>query len=308
MALAPRGRWRLGDGMKRMQRAFATLLAGLFPVAFPSAAESTAPNATVGAAPAAAGAQVAFKQVRVGKAVVSLPAGWHARSEDAVPVWLHLHGAPATVEAGFAAIGAPGVLVNVTLPGLSKVYADHFAGPEVFGELLRATEAVLRAERPERTWTAGALTVSSFSAGFGGVRQLLRQPAAAGRIGTLVMADSIYCGYAGDPKERRVDPELMAGFLAYARRAAAGEARLLITHTEQVPDGYGSTTETADYLIAQLGGRRSAEERAWSPKLRQTSRFAAGGCEIVGFAGAAADDHMQHLRGIGLWLERVRGK
>lgn len=294
--------------MRRMQRALATLLTGLCPAVFAAAAEAVAPGPTTSAAAAAeaAGAQGAFKQVRVGKAVVSLPAGWHARGEDAVPVWLHLHGAPATVEAGFAAIGAPGVLVNVTLPGLSKVYADHFAGPEVFGELLRATAAVLRAERPERAWTAGALTVSSFSAGFGGVRQLLRQPEAAARIGTLVMADSIYCGYAGDPKERRVDPELMAGFSAYARRAAAGEVRLLITHTEQVPEGYASTTETADYLIAQLGGVRRPEERAWSPKLRQMSRFAVGGCEIVGFAGAAADDHLQHLRGIGLLLARVQ--
>ncbi len=292
--------------MKRMQRAFATLLAGLFPAAFAAGADSAPPSASAGGVTAAAAPQIAFKQVRVGKAVVSLAPAWFERREANVPVWLHLHGAPATVEAGFAAIGAPGVLVNVTLPGLSKVYADHFAAPEVFGELLRATEAVLRAERPERAWTAGALTVSSFSAGFGGVRQLLRQPEAAARIGTLVMADSIYCGYAGDPKERRVDPDLMAGFLAYARRAAAGEVRLLITHTEQVPEGYASTTETADYLISQLGGARQVEDRAWSAKLRQTSRYQARRCEIVGFAGAAADDHMQHLRGIGLLLARAR--
>ena len=77
------------------------------------------------------------------------------------------------------------------------------------------------------------------------LRQLLRQPAAFERIGTLVMADSIYCGYAGPVAERQVDPALMEGFLRYARLAADGKRRMLITHTRQVPEGYASTTETA---------------------------------------------------------------
>ena len=249
----------------------------------------------------------AFKQLRVGKAVVSLPANWTTLGPE-VPVWLHLHGAPAVVETNFAAIGAPGVLVNITLPGLSKVYADHFAAPNAFADLWREVEAALRAESTAQPWRLGRLTVSSFSAGFGGVRQMLREPAAFDRIAALVMADSIYCGYAGDIAARRVDEELMAGFLRFAQLAADGKKRLVISHSRQVPEGYASTTETADYLIAKLGGERTADTQEWAGGLRLLSTFTLGQCEILGFDGEGAEDHMRHLRSIALLLERVKDK
>jgi hypothetical protein len=254
---------------------------------------------------AVARAEISFTQVRLGKVLVSLPAGWPTRG-PAVPVWLHLHGAPAVVERNFAAIEAPGVLVNLTLPGLSKVYADHFAAPEVFPALLREVELVLRRAAPGTEWTLGRVTVSSFSAGFGGVRQLLRQPEAFDRIATLVMADSIYCGYAGDAKARRVDADLMAGFLRFARLAVDGKKRMLVSHTQQVPDGYASTTEAANFLIAECGGRRIAGEKEWKPGLRELSHWGRGGLEIIGFAGERPEDHMEHLRALGLFLAAAR--
>jgi hypothetical protein len=224
-----------------------------------------------------------------------------------VPIWLHLHGAPTVVEANFGALGAPGVLVNVTLPGLSKVYADHFADPSVLPALLRDVEALLRRMSGERPWQGGTLTVSSFSAGFGGVRQLLRRPADFDRIDALVMADSIYCGYAGNPADRKIDEDLMAGFLRFARQASEGTKRFVISHSRQIPDGYASTTETADYLIRQLQGTRDrAEAEEWPGGLHLRTRFSRGNFEVLGFDGDAPDDHMRHLRAIAALLRRVQ--
>ncbi|MDO8545704.1 MAG: hypothetical protein Q7S40_35115 [Opitutaceae bacterium] len=252
----------------------------------------------------AATAPIAFKQLRVGPAVVSLPEHWTKLGVD-VPVWLHLHGAPAVLESNFAAIGAPGVLVNITLPGLSKVYADYFGAPAVFSGLLREVEIALRNESPAAAWRVGRLTVTSFSAGFGGVRQLLSQPAIFDRIAALVFADSIYCGYAAPAAEKRVNPELMAGFLRFARLAVEGQKRMVISHSRQQPDGYASTTETADYLIQQLGGKRTPVTQDWLGGLRLLSRFTRGQLEILGFDGAGPDDHMRHLLAIGALLERA---
>ena len=134
----------------------------------------------------AAAADVRFTREPAGKAVVSLVADVSPSATE--PLWIHLHGATDTVERAFARLGAPGVLVTLTLPGLSKVYADHFAPPEAFESLLRETTAIVRRARGGGEWAPAQITVSSFSAGFGGVRQLLRQPAAFERIGTLVMA------------------------------------------------------------------------------------------------------------------------
>ncbi|MBL9190162.1 MAG: D-alanyl-D-alanine carboxypeptidase/D-alanyl-D-alanine-endopeptidase [Opitutaceae bacterium] len=236
---------------------------------------------------------------------MSFPTRWQEAGAE-VPIWLHLHGAPAALESQFAASGAVGVLVNVTLPGLSQIYADRFAAPGSLAELLSGIEAALRKESPQHPWRAGRLTVSSFSAGFGGVRALLRDPAAFGRIAALVMADSIYCGYAGDPAARKVDEELMAGFLRFAEEAAAGRKRLVISHSAQVPEGYASTTETADYLIGRLGGARAIRNEEWGGGLQLVSAFARGGVEILGFAGAAAEDHMRHLRALAPLVSRAQ--
>lgn len=244
------------------------------------------------------------RALRVGPAVVTLPAAWRDHGPE-VPVWLHLHGAPDTTAGAFAGLGSPGILITVTLPGLSKVYADFFAEPGRLGRLLDETAAAIRAEAPGPEWTFGPLTVSAFSAGFGGVRALLRAAADFERIGTLVMADSIYCGYAGDPAARQVDPALMAGFLRFAEAAAEGKKRFVLTHSEQVPEGYASTTETADYLLANLGGTRAPETQEWNHGLRQRSAFSRGRLDILGFAGAAPEDHLRHLRGIGDFWERA---
>ena len=258
-----------------------------------------------GAASSFAAEEAKFVRASAGKAVVSLREDF-ARGGAPTAVWLHLHGATATVEQQFARIGAPGVLVTLTLPGLSKVYADHFADERVFMELLRTVKDVVRAQAGGAGWEPGELTVSSFSAGFGGVRQLLRQREAFERIATLVMADSIYCGYAGPIAERRVDPELITGFTRYARLAAEGKRRMLVTHSAQVPEGYASTTETADFLIAAVGGRRGPEVGVWEDGLAATGRFAQGGLEVVGFAGVEAKDHLQHLRSLGVFLARAK--
>lgn len=246
-----------------------------------------------------------FTRSPAGQAVVSL------RSDLALdrptPLWLHLHGDIGTVEQAFIHLEAPGVLVTLTLPGLSKMYGDYFADPAAFAGLLTAVTAAVRASSPSAsTWVASDLTVSSFSAGFGGVRQLLRQPAACDQIRTLVMADSIYCGYAGTPADRRIDPALMAGFVAFARMAAQGQKRLLITHSEQVPEGYASTTETADFLLAAVGATRTAKETRWTDGLMQISHAASGEFEVIGFRGAEARDHLQHLRTLGLFLARAQ--
>lgn len=262
------------------------------------------------AGPALAAAEpITFQQIRVGVAVVSLPTDWKRHGPE-TPLWLHLHGAPAVVERNFATIGAPGVLVNVTLPGLSQVYADHFREPQVLADLLRDVEELLRRDAASPNLRLGRLTVSSFSAGFGGVRALLRQPAAFDRIDALVMADSIYCGYVGESAARRVDPGLMAGFLQFARRASEGTKRLIVSHSRQATDGYASTTETADYLIRELGGERrdvaAAARDEWPGGLRLLSRFARGQFEVLGFEGEAPEDHLRHLREIGVFLQRAR--
>jgi hypothetical protein len=221
-------------------------------------------------------------------------------------VTLHLHGAPTVVERNFLSAGCSGVLVNVTLPGLSSVYTERFRDPAVFRRILDETAGQLKAPGVKQEPRFRRVTVSSFSAGFGGVRELLKNEEAFDRIDAVVMADSVYSGYTGDPGRHEVNPANMEGFLKFACAAAQGHKRMIISHSQQRPDGYASTTETADYLISRLGGAREPIAESWPGGLQLLSRFRKGELEIYGLAGDTAADHMKHLQNLSSFLERTR--
>ena len=186
-----------------------------------------------------------------GEATLFIPAAYKPAG-GVVNVVLHLHGASSVVEPAIVGVGWPSVLVEFNRKGLSSVYTKPLTDRTLFPRLLDRTLAAVKEAKLADDPKLGWVVVSSFSAGFGGVRELLKVPEHYDRIGAVVLADSLYSGYRGDPKEHRVDPDLMAGFRRFASDAAMGRKSLLVTHSAQVPEGYASTTETADDLIAML--------------------------------------------------------
>jgi hypothetical protein len=236
-----------------------------------------------------------------GEATLFIPEGYRPAGQ-AVNVVLHLHGAASVIEPALVEVGWPAVLIEFNRKGLSSVYTKPFSDAALFARLLDRALAAVKdaglADDPRVGW----VVVSSFSAGFGGVRELLKDPRSYDRIDALVLADSLYAGYLGDPKDRKVDPALMTGFRRFARDASDGKKSLLVAHSALVPDGYASTAETADDLIRSLSGMPEVARTAWGPKLTATRRFERGRALIVGFEGTTGEDHMAHLRGISrLW-------
>jgi hypothetical protein len=90
----------------------------------------------------------------------------------------------------------------------------------------------------------------------------------------------------------------MDRFRPFALEAAAGRKTFLLTHSAQVPEGYASTTETADFLIRALDGEPEPTGVLWTDGWTQTRRFARGRFLVLGFAGSGGDDHMRHLQEI----------
>jgi hypothetical protein len=235
---------------------------------------------------------------------VFVPEGYRPEP-DGIHLVLHLHGASWAAEQALAQSGWNAVVVSVVLNGLSAVYTEQFRDPAVFRSILsevqdRAPDIGLPKGTPIRR-----VTVTSFSAGFGGVRELLKWDDIYQRIDTLVMADSIHAGFVGDPARRQVDPVAMEGFLRFARDAAAGQKTMVISQSEIRPDTYASTTETADYLLAQLGGTRETCSEEWAPGLTCTSRFERAGLHVYGFIGTTGLDHMKHLHHLALLMRRT---
>jgi hypothetical protein len=239
-------------------------------------------------------------------ATLFVPDGYRPSPSGSVDVILHLHGAITVVELALIEARWPGVLIAFNRKGLSRVYAEPFSDPTLLTRLLDSARSALKDMRLADDPRIGRVVVSSFSAGFGGVRALLAVPEHFARIDGLVMADSIYCGYTGDPKKRQVDPALMDGFRRFAVEAAAGRKTFLLTHSALVPEGYASTAETAAFLIQALGGKPDTAHVEWAPGWMQTSAFSRGRFLVLGFAGTEGPDHMSHLRQIHkLWKRYI---
>jgi hypothetical protein len=236
-----------------------------------------------------------------------VPSGYKPAA-DGIELILHLHGGTAA-EKSLVRSGRSAVIVCVAIPGLSKVYTDRFQSPATFVRILDEAKAQLKESRVSADPEFRRVIVSSFSAGFGGVREMLKDPATYDRIDALVMADSIYAGYTGDPAKRQIDPKLMGGFVNFAKDAAAGKKWFVLSHCDLQPGTYASTAETADFLIGALGGKREPASGPWPAEgLTMKSRFRKGQFSVYGFAGDQGTDHMRHLHGLWALLNLVSAK
>jgi hypothetical protein len=215
---------------------------------------------------------------------------------------VHFHGAPSIVQRELAAAGLQAVLVTVNYGGLSGVYEKPFSDPNLFGTLCAETLIELKQRNlvaPTADWRH--VCVSSFSAGFGAVRAILKVPAYFERLDALYLADTLYAGYVGEGDERKVSPDNVRDFRRFAAKAVAGHKILLITHSYLAPGTYAGTHETADDLIAFVHAQRRPVDEPGPAGMRIISRVDQGGFIVRGCAGHAGEDHMAHLRNMRFW-------
>ena len=170
-----------------------------------------------------------------------------------IPLYLHFQGGPDTAEANFNRMECEGVLIASTLSGFSSAFRRPYEDPAAFAELLAAGEAAL-GERAGASVRFEPITITFFSAGYGAVREFLKEPRYFDRIQCLVSADSIYADIAA-PSARAPRVEQMDGFLRFAQAAARGEKTFVLVHG-MYPTEYASTSECADLLLASVAGTR----------------------------------------------------
>jgi hypothetical protein len=147
------------------------------------------------------------------------------------------------------------------------------------------------------------IVLTSFSAGYGAVREILQDRDNWANIDGVLLMDSLHTGYTSNSK---VEPQALQMFLDFAREAVAGRKRMMITHSEIVPGTFASTTETADYLLNKLGLRRIPAVQIGPASLQQRTRVRKGQFEVIGFAGSSGQDHNAHFDAMAEWLRRFR--
>lgn len=221
-----------------------------------------------------------------------------------VPLFIHFHGGTWLPEVAAAQVGKTAV-ISIQLGAGSGIYARPFADPQLFTRLL--TEAETKAGVK-----FSPISLTSWSAGYGAVRAILKVPEHYARVDRVLLIDGMHAGYVGGKPgtapslESELEAVDLDIFLKFARDAVAGRKRMIVTHSEIFPGTYASTTETADWLLAQLGLKRTAVVK-WGPmQTQQLSESKAGKFWLLGFAGNTAPDHVDQLHSLPEYLNWLR--
>ncbi len=220
------------------------------------------------------------------------------------PLLIHAHGSTWLPEVAAARAGGMAA-ITIQLGSGSAVYAKPFRDPGLFTRLLAEAE----------TKAGVRLTpviLTSWSAGYGAVREILSVPDHYARVDRVLLIDGLHVGYVdgapgtGPGLSSRIETAGLDVFLRFARDAVAGRKRMIVTHSEIFPGTYASTTETADWLLDQLGVRRRAVLR-WGPLgMQQLSEARAGRFRLIGYAGNSAPDHVDQLHALPEFLDDLR--
>ena len=234
--------------------------------------------------------------IGMGQFIMPVKGGLTAKGE--FDLMIHFHGHE-PVRKEWVQVMDGAVLVGIDLGIGSGAYEEAFQAPDVFPRLVEAVEKAVAKKAGRKSAKVRHLGLSSWSAGYGAVQHILQQKYAQEHVDTVVLLDGLHCGYTG----AAINGQPIAMFSAFAKRAAAGETLMFVSHSSIIPPGYASTTETADYLVHEVGGKLRDTHGAGPMGMTMITRYSKGNFHVRGFSG---NDKMDHCAQIGEYRDVLR--
>lgn len=206
---------------------------------------------------------------------------------------VHFHGGDG-IRKHLALIEHNAFVLDITLGAGSRSYEKPFQGkPERFVQVLAKVEQEVARLKAVPKAKINRLVLSGWSAGYGAIRALLRQPIRS-RVDAVVLLDGLHADYAenqpGVPKAEQMQP-----FIEYAQRAAKNKGFMFVSHSSIVPPGYASTTETMHYLTQKLGGQIAKTNLQETKALTRIEEARQGDFLMRGYSGEGKQNHCDQL-------------
>ncbi len=222
------------------------------------------------------------------------------RSDSTTDLWVHFHGGSATLEKTWKRLGEPRILLVIHYAGLSSSYSRPLETNVSFQYILRSTADSLLARGIYLDPRGLDLWLTSFSAGYGAIRELLKDENTVRRTSLLLLSDGLHAEL--DRDRLRVQ---MKDFVSFANAAVRGERTMIITHSAIDPKTYASTTMTANYILEAVELVREPSGGRDIIGLPQTEVIQ-NHLIILGYQGSTKEDHMKHLHG--MWHPLLLGR
>ena len=238
---------------------------------------------------------------------VFVPKG--TKHANALNLVVYFHGSPFVPEYAVSKLGRDHIVAVVSLAPGSGVYDRTFSDPAVYDSLLSHIGREAGVAMHATNVAFRTVTLVGFSAGYGAVRAILRDPRHFAQVDAVLLLDGLHTSYVPDgtvlANGGKLDEKPLEIFVNFARAAMRGDKRFLITHSEIFPGTFASTTETTDYLVQTLGLDLEPVLK-WGPHgMQQLSEARKGRLAILGFAGNSAPDHIDHAQGMPVFLRTL---
>ncbi len=183
---------------------------------------------------------------------------------------------------------APFVFVAVR-QGKGGSYPE-LSGAGALPAFIRSLERTMRRESPTGEAHAEHVALSSWSAGFGGIKRILQRSDGLDRLDAVVLLDSLHMS-----RDDHVGAARLAPFIAFAQRAARGDAFMFVSYSSIMTDRFASTTESARLLISELGGHPLPVAGDGPGGLELKEAYSRGNFHARGYLGGGKLDHCAHL-------------
>jgi len=228
---------------------------------------------------------------------------------DTFTMLLHFHGASYIGKYAVSHCKTPAMLVNIDIGQGSSTYEKPFKGKNHFPEMLAEIKRQIFF-RMNRPIFFNKIIISSFSAGYGSVRTILRSPKNTDLIDGIILLDGMHTDYTDTsrafPENLNVDKLNM--YVPFAKKAIEKKKIFIITHSEIFPGQYASNHETSDYLLYKLKLSRKKCDKFLTTAMHQISEAKKGQFYVFGFDGDTARDHVDHFHALPYWFNFVIGK
>lgn len=228
-----------------------------------------------------------------------VPAGYALPADGHVNLTVHFHGAAWFAIDEHLRRGLTEPLLVAYLGEGSGVYTRAFADPERLSRLIGLVERQLGANAK-----VTQLDVTSFSAGYGAVREIVKQDKYVDLIRRIILCDSLYAGWdpaTTKPGATSLPAEAnMKAWEHFLDLASTGQKTFVFTHS-QVPTSYANTAATAAYIAASLDVPHTdiapgSTPAASDPEYPLLYRADLGHLHLWGYGGTDAMAHMTQVR------------
>ncbi len=218
------------------------------------------------------------------QATLFIPEGWKPKARNRVAI--HFHSAAWYVVSQYQAAKFPDPVLVCNFGQGSTVYARPFASNALsFDPWKKSLEFALKGK-------LGNLVVTSFSAGFGAVRELIKQPDFLNRLEAVVLSDSMYGSFS---TPRTVDPAYAKCWIPLLERGVNGRTHVVVTCSSIAPDTYAGTHEVSKAVL-ELMGRQMVSVSHSTGDQRLFRRYDERKLHVWHYEGISPVAHMTQAR------------